>query len=63
MAAVTRGCTSGPMPAKDRLHDVEQVWIQHDGTSTGVANDLLARGIPEGALVLAFQHPSLRRTA
>lgn len=41
----------------------EQVWIQHDGTSTGVANDLLARGIPEQALVLAFQHPSLRLTA
>lgn len=41
----------------------DEVWIQHDGTSTGVANDLIARGIPEGALVLAFQHPDLRLTA
>ncbi|MBI5515386.1 MAG: XisI protein [Deltaproteobacteria bacterium] len=40
----------------------DRVWIQHDGTSTGVANDLIERGIPEGHLVLAFQHPSLRAT-
>lgn len=41
----------------------DQVWIQHDGTSPGVADELIARGVPEHALVLAFQHPSLRMIA
>lgn len=34
-----------------------RIVIQHDGTSTGVANDLLARGVPEEHIVLAFHFP------
>jgi len=40
----------------------DRVWIQHDGTSTGVANDLIARGVPEEHIVLAFHPPEARLT-
>ena len=38
-----------------------KVWIQHDGTERGVANDLLERGIPKEDIVLGFHHPFQRQ--
>jgi hypothetical protein len=38
----------------------DKVWIQYDGTSTGVANDLLREGIPPEMIVLAWQPARLR---
>ena len=38
----------------------DHIWIQHDGTSHGVANDLIGRGVPEAHIVLAFHHPTQR---
>ena len=37
-----------------------KVWIQHDGTEGGIANDLIERGIPEKSIVLGFHHPHKR---
>ena len=39
----------------------EKVWIEHDGTSEGVADALLAAGIPPESIVLGFQPPEMRR--
>lgn len=39
-----------------------KIWIDEDATEEGLANALLAAGVPEEAIVLAFQHPSLRMT-
>src|ERR1041384_1722460 len=38
-----------------------KVWIQHDGTEDGIANDLLEAGIPAEQIVLAFHHPRKRQ--
>lgn len=38
----------------------DQVWIQHDGTEHGIANDLVERGIPKDAIVLGFHAPYKR---
>lgn len=38
-----------------------KVWIQHDGIEDGIADDLLAAGIPREHIVLAFQHPQKRQ--
>lgn len=32
-----------------------KIWIQHDGTETGVANELTELGIPKEDIVLAYQ--------
>jgi len=37
-----------------------KVWIQHDGTEEGVADRLVAAGIPRDKIVLAFKAPSIR---
>lgn len=37
-----------------------QIWIQHDGTEIGMANELVALGVPKEAIVLAFQAPYKR---
>lgn len=37
-----------------------KVWIQHDGTEAGVAEELVAAGIPREHIVLAFKPPELR---
>src|SRR5689334_23278872 len=41
------------------VHD-GKVWIEHDGTSPGIANDLLAAGVPAEHIVLAFHPPEVR---
>ena len=38
-----------------------KVWIQHDGTEEGVANDLVAAGIPKGHIILGFKAPEVRK--
>ena len=38
-----------------------KVWIQHDGTSPGVAEELVAAGIPREAIVLGFRPARLRQ--
>jgi hypothetical protein len=37
-----------------------KIWIQHDGTEDGVAEELVDAGIPRNRIVLAFKHPSRR---
>jgi hypothetical protein len=36
-------------------------WIQYDGTEEGVADQLVAVGVPHSRIVLASKHPSLRK--
>ncbi len=37
-----------------------KVWIQHDGTEEGVAEELVRAGIPRDRIVLAFKPPEIR---
>jgi len=37
-----------------------KVWIQRDGTEDGIANDLVAAGIPKAQIVLGFQTADVR---
>ncbi|BAY92911.1 MULTISPECIES: XisI protein [unclassified Tolypothrix] len=39
----------------------DKVWIHRDGTEDGIANDLVASGIPKADIVLAFHHPEVRQ--
>jgi hypothetical protein len=39
----------------------DKVWIQHDGTSPGIADELVEAGIPRDAIVLGFRPPHVRR--
>jgi hypothetical protein len=38
-----------------------KIWIQHDGTEEGIANRLVAAGVPKEDIVLAFQSPLERK--
>lgn len=38
-----------------------KVWIQRDRTEAGVANELVAAGVPKEDIVLAFQAPYVRQ--
>lgn len=38
-----------------------QIWIQHDGTEVGIANQLVEMGVPKQAIVLAFHEPAVRQ--
>src|SRR5437867_1886463 len=38
-----------------------KVWIQHDGTEDGIAEELVEAGIPHEHIVLAFHHPDKRK--
>jgi hypothetical protein len=45
------------------LHiDIRQgkLWIQHDGTEEGIAEELVKAGIPRDRIVLAFKPPEIR---
>ena len=42
------------------IHD-GQIWIQHDGTESGLANELVERGVPKEDIVLAFYAPYKRK--
>ncbi len=39
----------------------DKVWIQHDGTSPGVAVELVEAGISNESIVLAFHPPYVRQ--
>lgn len=38
-----------------------KIWIQHDGTETGIANQLVSLGVPKQDIVLAFHEPEVRQ--
>ena len=38
----------------------DKVWIQHDGTENGIANDLVAAGVPRDHIVLGFRPARVR---
>lgn len=39
----------------------DKVWIQHDGTEEGLANELRDAGIPADHIVLGFRIPEVRQ--
>jgi len=38
-----------------------KIWIQRDGTEYGIANELVAAGIPKNKIVLAFHPEDVRQ--
>ncbi|MBF0204146.1 MAG: XisI protein [Desulfamplus sp.] len=38
-----------------------KIWIQHNGTEAGIADELVSLGIPKDDIVLGFQHPYKRK--
>lgn len=38
-----------------------KIWIQHDGTEDGIAEQFVAAGIPKTDIVLAYQSPFKRQ--
>ncbi|MEO1396470.1 MAG: XisI protein [Cyanobacteria bacterium J06634_5] len=38
-----------------------KIWIQYDGTETGIANQLVEKGIPKKEIVLAYQSDYTRK--
>lgn len=38
-----------------------QIWIQHDATEVGIANQLVELGVPKQDIVLAFHEPQVRQ--
>lgn len=39
----------------------DKIWIQYDGTEVGIANELLALGVPRQDIVLGFHSPFMRQ--
>lgn len=39
----------------------EQIWVQYDGTETGIAHDFIELGVPKEDIVLAFHAPYKRK--
>lgn len=37
-----------------------KLWIQHDGTERGIADELVKAGVPKDRIVLGFRPPKLR---
>jgi hypothetical protein len=37
-----------------------KIWVQHDGTEYGVAQELIDAGVPEDRIVLGFLPPYMR---
>ncbi|WP_445631175.1 XisI protein [Nostoc sp. DSM 114167] len=38
-----------------------KIWIQHDGTEIGIANQLVEMGVPKQDIILAFHEPYVRQ--
>ena len=38
-----------------------KIWIQHDGTEIGIADELVKLGVPKEDIVLAFHEPFVRQ--
>ena len=49
----------GPLIHIDILND--KIWIQHDGTEVGIANELVDLGVPKQDIVLAYHAPFMRQ--
>ncbi|MBI5515641.1 MAG: XisI protein [Deltaproteobacteria bacterium] len=49
----------GPLIHVDVIAD--KLWIQHDGTERGIADDLVAAGVPRDHIVLGFRPPHARK--
>ncbi|MBW4634991.1 MAG: XisI protein [Iphinoe sp. HA4291-MV1] len=39
----------------------DKIWIQHDGTEIGIADELVKLGVPKEDIVLAFHEPLVRQ--
>ncbi len=39
----------------------DKIWIQHDGTEIGIANELVELGVPKEDIVLGFHEPLVRK--
>jgi XisI protein len=39
----------------------DKIWIQHDGTEIGIANELVKLGVSKEDIVLAFHEPLVRQ--
>lgn len=39
----------------------DKIWIQCDNTEAGIANELVASGIPKEDIVLGFHEPNVRK--
>ena len=39
----------------------DKIWIQHDGTEVGVANQLVELGLPKQSIVIGFHDPNARQ--
>ncbi len=39
----------------------DKIWIQHDGTEYGIADELLKAGVSKDKIVLGFKSPTLRK--
>lgn len=39
----------------------DKIWIQHDGTEVGVANELVELGVPKDDIVLGYHSPYKRK--
>ena len=39
----------------------EKIWIQRDGTESGVANEFVEAGVPKDEIVLGFKSPERRK--
>ncbi|MBE9057116.1 XisI protein [Sphaerospermopsis sp. LEGE 08334] len=38
----------------------QKIWIQYDDTEEGIANELIAAGVPKEDIILGFRHPRIR---
>jgi XisI protein len=38
-----------------------KIWIHHDGTEIGIADELVKLGVPKSDIVLAFHEPLVRQ--
>ena len=39
----------------------DKIWIQHDGTEEGIANELIRLHVPKDSIVLAYKSPDHRQ--
>ncbi|NEO72733.1 XisI protein [Moorena sp. SIO3H5] len=39
----------------------EKIWIQHDGSEVGVANELVELGVPKSEIVIGYHDPNARK--
>ena len=42
------------------VKETGRVWLQHDGTSLKLAEEMIERGIPKHDIVVGFQRPVVR---